>query len=540
LYPGWLSNQHVLSNQQVLNNQVWLHKGSRQKAVSRQEIQPAFFLDQGCNKMKPHELNITDASKLLSQRKISSVELTTAFLNRIDELDDQIGAFITIDSDGALEQARMADDRIAQGQIKPLTGIPVALKDLLCTRGIKTTCASRILENFVPEYDGTVVSRLKDSGAVIIGKTNLDEFAMGSSTENSSVKITTNPWNKTCVPGGSSGGSAAAVSAQFCSAAIGTDTGGSIRQPASHCGVVGLKPTYGRVSRFGLVSYASSLDQIGPITRTVEDAATMLNVISGHDNMDSTSAKVAVPDFKDAIKIFETDKLKGMTAGIPKEYMSVEGLDPEVERVFEHSCNILKDLGVEIKEISLPHTDYVVSAYYIIAPCEASSNLARFDGVKYGFRDHSSADLIEMYKKTKSQGFGDEVQRRIIIGTYALSAGYYDAYYGRASQVRTLIMQDFSNAFEACDFIISPVAPAPAFKIGENTDDPLKMYLTDIFTLSANMAAVPGISVPAGLSSSGLPIGLQMMAGRFDEMTLIRAGYGFELARGLNRRFPDL
>ncbi|MBU8911396.1 MAG: Asp-tRNA(Asn)/Glu-tRNA(Gln) amidotransferase subunit GatA [Desulfobacterales bacterium] len=486
------------------------------------------------------ELTIGDARKLLFDRQITSFELTSALLERIKKYDDEIGAFITVDKDLALEQAKKADQDISDDNISALTGVPIALKDLLCTKGIKTTCGSKILDNFIPQYDGTVVSKLKENGAVIIGKTNMDEFAMGSSTENSSYKITTNPWNREYVPGGSSGGSAAAVAAQFCCAALGTDTGGSIRQPASHCGVVGLKPTYGRVSRFGLVSYGSSLDQIGPITKDVRDAAILLNIISGNDKMDSTSATVDVPDFTRAFDQFEKDSLKGMTAGIPKEYMSVDGIDPEVGKVFNEAKKILEALGVKIKDISLPHTDYVVAAYYIIAPCEASSNLARFDGVKYGFRENACEDLIDMYKKTKSKGFGPEVQRRIIIGTYALSAGYYDAYYGRASQVRTLIMEDFSNAFKTCDFILSPVAPAPAFKIGENIDDPLTMYLTDIFTLSANMAGVPGISVPAGYSSKGLPIGIQMMAKRFDEMALLRAGYGFEKTIQLDKRFPDL
>ncbi len=490
--------------------------------------------------MELHELTIGSARKLLSEKKISSTQLTTALLDRIETHDDKIGAFITVDRQYALDQAKKADKDIARDRISALTGVPIALKDILCTKGMKTTCGSQILNNFVPEYDGTVVTKLKESGAVIIGKTNLDEFAMGSSTENSSYRITANPWNNAHVPGGSSGGSAAAVAARFCCGSLGTDTGGSIRQPASHCGVVGLKPTYGRVSRFGLVSYASSLDQIGPITRNVEDAALLLNVICGNDAMDSTSAKQDVPDFTTALEQFDKNALKGMTAGIPKEYLSVEGIDPEVSKVFNDAVEIFKDLGVNIKEISLPHTEYVVAAYYIIAPCEASSNLARFDGVKYGFRDDTGDDLMDMYKRTKSKGFGPEVQRRIIIGTYALSAGYYDAYYGRASKVRTLIMQDFSNAFKACDFILSPVAPAPAFKIGEKTDDPLTMYLSDIFTLSANMASVPGMSVPAGYSSDGLPIGVQMMAGRFDEISLLRAGYGFEKTASLDKRFPDL
>ncbi len=490
--------------------------------------------------MDLHTLTIATAQKLLSQGKISSVELTQALLDRIDSYDDRIGAFITVDKAWALDQARGADEVIATGSPSAFTGIPIALKDLLCTRGVKTTCASKILGDFVPQYDATVVEKLKQENAVLIGKTNLDEFAMGSSTENSAFKITRNPWNQDHVPGGSSGGSAAAVAAQFCSGALGTDTGGSIRQPASHCGVVGLKPTYGRVSRFGLVSYASSLDQIGPITRDVTDAAMMMNLICGNDPKDSTSARQAIPDFTGALKQFETQSLKGMKAGIPKEYLGVEGIDPEVLKTFDEAKKILESLGVEIVEVSLPHTQYVVAAYYIIAPCEASSNLARFDGVRYGIRDDSSEDIIEMYKKTKSQGFGPEVQRRIIIGTYALSAGYYDAYYGRASQVRTLIMEDFSKAFDQCDFILSPVAPTPAFKIGENTGDPLTMYLSDIFTLSANMAGIPGISVPAGFSAKGLPVGIQMMARRFDEMALLRAGFGFERALDLKTSFPIL
>ncbi len=482
--------------------------------------------------MELHTLTIDQARQLLSEKRISSVELTQNMLDRIAAHDDKIGAFITVDADNALVQARAADEAIAAGKQETFTGIPIALKDLLCTKGVKTTCASKILSNFIPQYDATVVEKLKSQNAVLIGKTNLDEFAMGSSTENSSVCITRNPWDLDHVPGGSSGGSAAAVAARFCAGALGTDTGGSIRQPASHCGVVGLKPTYGRVSRFGLVSYASSLDQIGPITRDVTDAALMMNLICGNDPKDSTSARQDVPDFTEGLKLFKKDGLKGMTAGIPKEYASLEGIDPEVTAMFDTAKSVLEDLGVEIKEVSLPHTDYVVAAYYIIAPCEASSNLARFDGVRYGHRDKGPDDLIEMYKKTKSTGFGPEVQRRIIIGTYALSAGYYDAYYGRASQVRTLIMDDFSKAFEECDIILSPVAPTPAFKIGENTEDPLTMYLSDIFTLSANMAGVPGISVPAAVSSKGLPMGIQMMANRFDEMALIRAGFGFEQAVG--------
>lgn len=490
--------------------------------------------------MKLHELTITEALKQLTQKKVSSVELTKALLDRIETHDDAIKAYISIDREDALAQAQKADQDIKNNEIKSLTGVPIALKDILCTKGAKTTCGSKILENFVPQYDATVVSLLKEAGAVLVGKTNLDEFAMGSSTENSAFHVTANPWDTQRVPGGSSGGSAAAVAAQFCCASLGTDTGGSIRQPASHCGVVGLKPTYGRVSRFGLVSYASSLDQIGPITKNVEDAATLLNVISGHDSKDSTSADVAVPDFTKAISDFEKDGLKGMTIGIPDEYLSQDGIDPEVEKIFSQAKQVFTDLGAQLKPVSLPHTEYVVAAYYIIAPCEASSNLARFDGVKYGFRADGCDDLIDMYKKTKSTGFGAEVQRRILIGTYSLSAGYYDAYYGRASQVRSLIMDDFSKAFESCDFILSPVAPAPAFKIGENVDDPLTMYLTDIFTISANMAAIPGMSVPAGYAAGKLPVGVQLMGKRFDEETILKAGFGFEKTLGLEKRFPDL
>ena len=490
--------------------------------------------------MNLHELTLQQAKTHLDQGDISSINLVNALLERIDRLDPDLGAYITVDAEGARKSAAEADQRIASGESLMLLGIPLALKDLLCTRGVKTTCASRILDNFVPEYDATVVAMLKKAGAVIIGKTNLDEFAMGSSTENSGFHITRNPWNRDHVPGGSSGGSAAAVASRMCTAALGTDTGGSIRQPASHCGVVGLKPTYGRVSRYGLVSYASSLDQIGPITRDVSDTALLLNVICGHDPLDSTSAGVDTPDFTSALNHFEIDGLKGMKAGIPKEFLSVKGLDPDVKNSFENAAKTLEGLGVEIVEISLPQTDYAVAAYYVIAPSEASSNLARFDGVRYGFRDSEAHDIIEMYKNTKSGGFGAEVQRRIITGTYALSAGYYDAYYGRATRVRSMIREDFSKAFQSCDIIISPVAPTPAFKIGENVDDPLTMYLTDIFTLSTNMAGLPGLSVPCGFSSKGLPIGFQIMAKHFDELSLIRAGYGLEQTLGLGRKFPEL
>ncbi|NWH04582.1 Asp-tRNA(Asn)/Glu-tRNA(Gln) amidotransferase subunit GatA [Desulfobacter latus] len=480
--------------------------------------------------MNLHTLTIAQAQDLLAKKEISSVDLTRAFLDRIDKYDNTISAFITVDPGLALKQAEQADQMIAKGKSQAFTGIPVALKDVLCTKGVRTTCASKILEHFVPQYDATVVEKFKAQDAVLIGKANMDEFAMGSSTENSAFFVTRNPWDTDHVPGGSSGGSAAAVAARFCAGAVGTDTGGSIRQPASHCGVVGLKPTYGRVSRFGVVAYASSLDQVGPITRDVTDAAMMLNLMGGHDPKDSTSAPEQMPDFTKGIAMFKEKGLSGMTLGIPREFLNLKGIDPEVKTMFESARKTLEGLGVTIKEISLPHSNYAVAAYYIIAPCEASANLARFDGVRYGYRDMDSDDLIEMYKKTKSKGFGPEVQRRIIIGTYSLSSGYYDAYYGRASQVRALIMDDFKRAFDACDIILSPVAPTPAFKIGEKVEDPLTMYLSDIFTLSCNLAGIPGISVPAGISSTGLPMGLQMMSRHFDEMSLIRAGYGFEQA----------
>ncbi len=490
--------------------------------------------------MDLHTLTLADARRLLDEKKISSRELTGSLLDRIAAHDDTIKSFAFLDSADALAQADAADQQIAAGIQTAFAGIPMAMKDLLCTKGMRTSCGSRILDNFVPRYDATVVKKFRQARGVILGKTNMDEFGMGSSTENSGYFPTKNPWNEKYVPGGSSGGSAAAVASQFCSAALATDTGGSIRQPASHCGVVGLKPTYGRVSRFGLVSYASSLDQIGPIARTVEDAALIMNLIAGHDPLDSTSASKDVPDFTTGLAAFDKHSLRGMTVGIPREYLGMEGVDPDVLAVFDNARQVLKDLGAKIVEVSLPHTAYVVAAYYIIAPCEASSNLARFDGVKYGFRAHQADDLIDMYKQTRSEGFGKEVQRRIIIGTYALSAGYYEAYYGKASQVRALIMEDFSRAFDVCDILLSPVAPTPAFRLGEKVDDPLTMYLTDIFTLSANMAGVPGISVPGGFSANGLPIGIQMMAGRFDELSLVRAGYGIEKSLCLNRRFPTL
>ncbi len=486
--------------------------------------------------MKLYELSIQEAHRLLRKKEISSQDLTRAILDRINAVDEAVGAYITVDPETAMAQAETADKAISEGRFTPLTGIPIALKDLICTKGLRTTCGSKILENFIPPYDASVVTKLKKDGAVIIGKLNMDEFAMGSSTEHSGFKLTHNPWDLTRIPGGSSGGAAAAVASDMCIGSLGSDTGGSIRQPASHCGVVGLKPTYGRVSRFGLVAFASSLDQIGPLTKDVTDCAILMNAISGYDPADSTSVPEHVPDYT---SFLEKD-LKGMVVGIPKEYSTTQGIAPDVSHAVERAVEKIEALGAEPVEISLPHTEYVVAAYYVIAPSEASSNLARYDGVKYGYRDKDNNSLMEMYKSTRSKGFGPEVQRRIILGTYSLSAGYYDAYYGKASQVRTLIVRDFNKAFETCDVILAPVAPTPAFKLGAMTDDPLTMYLSDIFTLSANLAGIPGISVPCGFSSEGLPIGLQIMARHFEEGKLFNVAYNFEQATDFHKKKPKL
>jgi aspartyl-tRNA(Asn)/glutamyl-tRNA(Gln) amidotransferase subunit A len=435
----------------------------------------------------------------------------------------------------ALDEAKAYDEGRKDLRASPLAGVPVAVKDVLCTTGVRTTCGSRILENFTPPYDATVIERLKQAGVIFLGKTNMDEFAMGSSNENSGFGPTRNPWSTDCVPGGSSGGSAAAVAADLCAGAVGTDTGGSIRQPASFCGVIGLKPTYGRVSRFGLVAFASSLDQVGPITKDVKDAALLLELISGHDPRDSTSVDRAVPEYSQGLG----ESLKGLKLGIPREYF-IEGTHPEVaDRVWE-AIGVCTDLGAEKVEISLPHSEYGVAAYYVIAPAEASSNLARYDGVKYGLRAAESRDLLDMYHQTRSQGFGAEVKRRIMLGTYALSAGYYDAYYRKASQVRTLIRQDFVDAFEACDAILAPVAPFPAFKIGEKSDDPLQMYLSDVLTLPPSLAGIPGISVPCGFTSENLPVGLQILGPHFREETVLRVAYQYEQAAGNRRSRPAL
>ncbi len=486
--------------------------------------------------MQAYELTIEAAGDLLQRGEISALELTRSVLERIAALDARVGAYLTVDQEGALDQARQADDLRAAGQATALTGIPLSIKDVICTRGLRTTCASRLLENFIPPYDAGVMEKLRQAGAVILGKTNMDEFAMGSSTENSGFQVTGNPWDLECIPGGSSGGSAAAVAADMCLGSLGSDTGGSIRQPASHCGIVGLKPTYGRISRYGLVAFASSLDQIGPLGKTVTDCALLMNAICGHDTRDSTSVAAPVPDFAD----LNTDGLEGLRIGLPVEYHQAEGLHPDVRQAVAAAVDTVTALGAETVEISLPHTEYGVAAYYIIAPSEASSNLARYDGVRFGVRSRDHADLIDMFRRTRSSGFGTEVQRRIVLGTYALSAGYYDAYYGKASQVRTLIIEDFTRAFERCDVILSPVAPTPAFAMGEKTADPLTMYMSDVFTLCANLAGIPGISVPCGFSSAGLPIGLQIMGRHFDETRLLQVAYNFEQATDFHQRKPTL
>ena len=483
-----------------------------------------------------HRTTITQARELLNSKKLSSVQLTEAIFARIDAVEDKVKAFTHLMREKAIEQAKVADTRIAKGEEQPLLGVPIALKDLICTQGSRTTCASKILDQFVAPYNATVVNRLNAAGAVIVGKTNMDEFAMGSSNENSSHHTTMNPWALDRVPGGSSGGSAAAVAAHQCIAALGSDTGGSIRQPAGFCGVTGLKPTYGRVSRFGLVAFASSLDQIGPITKSVADAATLMNVIGGKDDLDSTSADVPLPDFTQALD----QDVKGMKLGIPKEYFT-GGMQPEVEKSVQEGIRTLESLGMQMVEVSLPHLDYAVATYYIIACAEASTNLSRYDGVKYGYRSSNSDNLVNMYKNTREEGFGEEVKRRIILGTFVLSSGYYDAYYLKGQQVRTLIKQDFENALEKCDVIAAPVTPYPAFKLGEKLDDPLQMYLADIYTISANLAGIPAMSIPCGfVGEENLPIGLQLMGKHFDEANLIAVGHKFQQATDFHTQQPPL
>jgi aspartyl-tRNA(Asn)/glutamyl-tRNA(Gln) amidotransferase subunit A len=485
--------------------------------------------------MELHELTIHELHERLSKREVSSVEATKALLDRIGAVDSRVNAFITVTADEALKAAEEADLRIAAGEMDVLTGIPVALKDIFLTRGVRTTCASRILHNFIPPYDATSWAKLKEQGAVLVGKLNQDEFAMGSSCESSAFGPTRNPWNPACIPGGSSGGSAAAIGAQEATATLGTDTGGSIRQPASHCGCVGLKPTYGRVSRYGVIAYASSLDQVGPVTRDVTDCAIMLGAVAGYDPMDSTSIDRPVPDYTASL----VPEVKGLKIGLPKEYF-IAGLDPDVKKALDTAIDTYKGLGAEFIEISLPHTDYAVATYYLIATAEASSNLARYDGVRFGHRAKEAAGLIDMFAKSRAEGFGAEVKRRIMIGTYALSSGYYDAYYLKAQKVRTLIMHDFLKAFETVDVILTPVAPTPAFRIGEKVNDPLQMYLSDIFTIPVNLAGTCGISVPGGMSGGGLPIGLQLVGRPFGEEAILRAAYAFEQATEWHKQKAQL
>jgi len=483
--------------------------------------------------MASFDLTIHEASDRLAAGEITAVELTEGIIDRIVAVDNDVKAYLTLTPEAALDQARAADERRAAGEEGVLLGVPLAIKDVLCTEGVPTTCGSRILENFIPPYDATAVARLKAAGAVLLGKTNTDEFAMGSSTENSAYFTTRNPWDLSRVPGGSSGGSAAAVAAGECLGALGSDTGGSVRLPAGFCGVVGLKPTYGRVSRYGLVAYASSLDQVGVLTKDVIDAAVLLGAIAGHDPRDATSMAVAVPDYVAGLG----GDLTGMRIGVPREYF-IEGMQAEVEAAVRAAMDRLAELGAEVQEVSLPHTDYALPVYYLIAPAEASANLARYDGVRYGLRV-TDGSLDDMYRQTRGQGFGPEVKRRIMLGTYALSAGYYDAYYLKAQKVRTLIKADFDHAFEQVDVIAAPTSPTTAFRIGEKAEDPLQMYLSDVFTLSMNLAGICGLSLPCGFDAEGLPIGLQLMGPAFGEELVLRAAYVYEQATDWHTRRPS-
>jgi len=485
--------------------------------------------------MDLYTLTLQQSREKLAKGEITSVALTESVLARIAQVENRVKAYLHLDKDLALAAAERADARLQAGKGGLLCGLPLSVKDVLCTSNMPTTCGSRMLEGFVPPYDATVIKKLDAADAVVLGKVAMDEFAMGSTSENCAYQVPENPWKPGYVCGGSSGGSAVSVAAGEALASLGSDTGGSIRQPASLCGVVGLKPTYGRVSRYGLVAFASSLDQVGPITRDVADAALMMNVIAGYDPRDSTSINYEVPDYSAALQ----DGLQGVRVGVAREYFG-EGLDPEVEQAVRSGIAMLRDAGAEIVEVSLPHTEYCVAVYYLIAPAEASSNLARYDGVRYGYRAADAESLIDMYKQSRSRGFGAEVKRRILIGTYALSSGYYDAYYKKASQVRTLIKDDFSTAFTECDLVVSPVTPTPAWKIGENADDPLAVYLSDILTISANLAGIPGLSVPCGFSGDGLPIGMQMQAAHFNEEILLRAAWNLEQRAGIKERTAEL
>ncbi len=479
-----------------------------------------------------HRKTLAALSAALHKKEISSVELTRHFLTRI-ERHKTLNAFVTLEPEKSLAQAKAADARRAKGDGMALTGVPLAQKDIFCADGWRTTCGSKILSNFVAPYDATVIRKFNDAGLVCLGKTNMDEFAMGSSNETSFYGPVKNPWNTETVPGGSSGGSAAAVAARLAPAATGTDTGGSIRQPAALTNLTGLKPSYGRVSRYGMIAFASSLDQGGPMAQTAEDAALLLNVMAGFDPRDSTSVEAPVPDYTAALN----HSIKGVRIGLPKEYFG-EGLSPEVAKVIEAAIGEYKKLGAEIVEVSLPNSQLAIPCYYVLAPAEASSNLARFDGARYGYRAPEYSDLIDMYKKTRAQGFGSEVKRRIMIGTYALSAGYYDAYYLKAQKLRRLIAEDFRQAFETCDVILGPTSPSTAFKLGEKSDDPVAMYLSDIYTISVNLAGLPGMSIPAGFDNKGLPVGLQLIGQYFGEEKLLNVAHQYQQATDWHKRIP--
>ena len=479
------------------------------------------------------DADATQIRDRVGAREWSAVEVVEPFLQRIAAVDDRIGAFLTCDADAAREEARQVDLRVRDGESLPLAGLPVAVKDVLCTRGVSTTCGSRILEGFAPPYDATAVERLRGAGAVVVGKTNLDEFAMGSSSENSAFRPVRNPWDLGRVPGGSSGGSAAAVAARMSPVALGTDTGGSVRQPAALCGIVGLKPTYGRVSRFGLIAFASSFDQVGPMGRTVRDCALLLRVLAGPDPRDMTCSRQPVPDYEGGLEA----GLDGVRIGIPREYFG-PGLEPEIRRSVEATLQRLPDLGAHVEEVSLPHTDLAIPAYYLVANAEASSNLARYDGVRYGARAGGAADLERLYRDTRGRGFGAEVKRRIMLGTFALSAGYYDAYYQKAMKVRRLIRRDFEEAFRSVDLLACPTSPVTAFPLGERTEDPLSMYLTDIYTATANLAGTPALSLPCGLDGQGLPIGLQLIGPPFGEDRLLQVAHRLEAEIGFDSLRP--
>ena len=486
--------------------------------------------------MKLYSLTVSKIARKIKEKEITIKEVLDSVYNRIENVEEKVSAYVTLTKEQAYNRATKLQERLDNGEdIGIMGGVPIAIKDNICTNGIKTTCSSKMLENFVPFYDATVIEKLEDAGAIIIGKTNMDEFAMGSSTENSAIKKTKNPWDLERVPGGSSGGSAAAVACDIAPCALGTDTGGSIRQPASFCNVVGLKPTYGLVSRYGIVAYASSLDQVGPLTKSVEDAAILLNVIAGKDEKDTTSADIPKKDYLKSIK----DDIKGKKIGVPTEFIS-DGINEDVKKAYEENLNTLKELGAEIIEIKLDYAKYSLPTYYIIATAEASSNLGRYDGIRYGHRAKDFSSLDELYVKSRTEGFGDEVKRRIMLGTYVLSSGYYDAYYKRGQKVRTLIIDDFKKAFEKCDVIAIPTTPNTSFKFGEKTSNPLEMYLEDIYTVPVNIAGLPGISVPGGFDKNGMPIGMQFISKAFDEENLLQVAYTFEKNTGFNMKKPNV